>query len=172
MKLDGNNIYLRAVEPDDIDFLYRLENEGGKEETGFATAPLSRQQLHEYIVGYSADIHAERQLRLMICSATDGAAVGTVDITDYEPRDRRGFVGIAIGAAHRRKGYGLEALMILCRYAATTLGMHQLAAMVAVDNEVSRHLFVRAGFKPCGRLRSWLRRGNTYADALLFQKLF
>lgn len=172
MKLESKNIYLRAVEREDLDFLFRIENESGTEESGFATAPLSRRQLFDYIEGYSADLHAEKQLRLVICRCSDGTPVGTIDITDYEARDRRGFVGVAVGEAYRRCGYGAEALDVLVRYAATTLGMHQLAAVVAIDNAASIHLFTNIGFKPCGKLRSWIRRGCTYTDALLFQILF
>ncbi len=172
MKLDGNKVFLRAVEREDLDFMYRLENESGKEESGFATAPLSRRQLFDYIESYRADLHAERQLRLVICRISDGTAVGTVDISDYEPRDRRGFIGIAVAEQYRRGGFGADALDVLVKFASTTLGMHQLAALTAVDNEASRRLFTGAGFKPCGRLRSWIRRGNTYADALMFQILF
>ena len=50
--------------------------------------------------------------------------------------------------------------------------MHQLAAQIACDNEASRRLFDRCGFKPCGMLRSWLRRGRHYADAIIVQRLF
>ena len=50
--------------------------------------------------------------------------------------------------------------------------MHQLAAVVAVDNAPSIALFKSCGFKSTGRLRSWIRRGRTYADALIFQRLF
>ena len=65
-----------------------------------------------------------------------------------------------------------DGLTQLCDYASTTLGMHQLAAVVAVDNAPSIALFKSCGFKSTGRLRSWIRRGRTYADALIFQRLF
>ncbi len=70
------------------------------------------------------------------------------------------------------KGMGTKALDLLCSYASEVLGMHQLAAQIACDNEASRRLFDRCGFKPCGMLRSWLRRGRHYADAIIVQRLF
>lgn len=164
------DIRLRAPEPADIDFLYCLENSDGAHACGFTTAPVSRQMLWDYLHSYDGDIFAAKQLRLVI--EADGQPVGTVDISDFDARDRRGFVGIIIADAFQRKGYGREALGMLCAYASTTLGMHQLVAAVAAENTASRKLFASCGFKSCGRLRSWVRRGNSYEDALLFQRLF
>lgn len=173
MPLSNEKVVLRAVEPGDLDFLYILENESLKSESGFTGAPLSRKNLADYIDAYRADIFADRQLRLVIEDADSGRAVGAVDISDFDPRDRRGFVGIAISAPYRRKGYARSALGLLCAYAATQLGMHQLAAQVPVDNTASRALFAACGFRTCGMLRSWVRRtGSSYADALIFQRLF
>lgn len=170
--LHGGRVSLRAVEPADLDLLFLLENDPEGCRTSLGSAPASRQMLWRYIEEYKADIYAERQLRLVIAANDDGRAIGTVDISDFDPRDRRGFVGIAIIAGERRRGYGREALDLLCRYAEHTLGMHQLAAIVAADNEASRALFDAAGFATCGRLRSWLRTARHYTDAVLFQKLF
>ena len=172
MKLSNSKIILRAVEPADLDFLFMLETLPEAANNGFSTAPPSRQMLWEYIENYTADIFAAKQLRLIICDAASGERVGTIDISDFDPRDRRGFVGVIVAEPYRRQGYALAALTCLCEYASSTLGMHQLCAIVASGNDASRHLFAGATFKPAGRLRSWLRRGSQYADALIFQKLF
>ncbi len=164
-------IRLRAVENDDLDFLFRLENSDDARAAGFTTAPVSRQMLWDYINSYDADIFSAKQLRLIIVDA-DGTRVGTIDISDFDARDRRGFVGIAIDEPFRGKGYATEALSQLCRYASETLGMHQLVAVTGVDNTASRRLFTAAGFRSNGRLRSWIRRGSSYEDALIMQKLF
>lgn len=169
--LQNDKIRLRAVEREDLDMLYLLENQIAEAGSSEENQPVSRMMLWNYIESYSADIAADRQLRLVVEDA-QGTAVGAIDISDYDARNRRGYVGISILEGQRRRGYAAAALDVLCRYAAHTLGMHQLAAHVAVDNEASRRLFAAAGFKACGRLRSWLRRGSSYADVLIFQKLF
>lgn len=166
------NISLRAAEPADLDFLYTIETSEGRAEGSFATAPMSRHLLWEYLNNYTADIYRDRQLRLIAVKTDSGEAVGAVDICDFDPHDLRGFVGIYILPSERGKGYGHEALEALCRYASETVGMHQLVAQVAVDNSASISLFRGARFRSVGKLRSWLRRGQGYADALLFQRLF
>lgn len=172
LSLTGRLVRLRAVEPGDLDLLFMLENDPGRTQASFTTAPASRLQLWEYINNYQADIYAEKQLRLII-EAIDGAcAVGAVDISDFDARDRRGFVGIAILENERGKGYALDALDVLNDFASHTLGMHQLAAVVSVDNAASRALFDAAGYRTAGRLRSWIRLGRSYTDVLLYQRLF
>lgn len=172
MILQSEHVALRAPEPEDVDFLYILENQDGLEDSGFTTAPLSRFQLEEYLRNYRADIYSERQLRLIIIDKTDGERIGCIDLCDFEPRDRRAFVGIALLPHFRGRGFGTEALRLVCDYAKETLGLHQLAAQIAYDNDASHGLFSKCGFRTCGSMRSWLRRGPHYVDALLYQLLF
>ncbi len=172
MKIANPMILLRAVEPDDLDTLYMLENATERSEAGFTSAPCSRFELKHYIDSYSSDIFAVRELRLMIEARDTGRTVGVIDISDFEPRDRRGFVGIAIIESERRRGFGRAALGLLCDYASEVLGMHQLVAQIASDNDASVALFTSCGFRTCGSLRSWIRRGRHYCDALIFQRIF
>ncbi len=165
-------ISLRAPEIEDLDFLYTLENDPQAAEAAFTTAPMSRFMLRSYLENYDADFFAAKQLRLIITDSQTSAKVGCVDISDYIPRDRRAFVGIAIAPQYRGRGYAKAALTQICQYASSVLGLHQLAAQISIDNSASIHIFKQQGFKPCGKLRSWIRHGNSYTDALIFQKLF
>lgn len=171
MKISNDAVTLRAVEPSDLDFLYRLENEPERDDVSFFPAPVSRFQLEQYIAGYTADIYADKQLRLIVEDMT-GEAVGVVDLTDFEPRSRRAFVGITVIGSRRGHGIGRGAIDLLCRYASETLGVHTLVALVGAGNTASLALFRSCEFKSCGRLRSWIRSGSSYSDALLFQRLF
>lgn len=172
MMIADELIALRAPEPADLDAMFRWENGADKPASSPASAPLSRKQLWDYIDGYDADIYSARQLRLVIVRRADGARLGAVDLTDFDPRDRRAWVGIYIEESERRRGYGLRALRLISRHARQVIGMHQLAAIVLADNSASRALFDAAGFKTCGRLRSWVRRGRSYIDAQILQLLF
>lgn len=172
MTLSNDKVSLRAPEPSDLDFLFLLENDPDAADNGILTAPVSRQQMWNYINSYSADIFATGELRLVIADNASGNAVGAIDLCDFSARDRRAFVGIAIDSSCRRQGFGRSALALLCSYASATIGLHSLAASVAADNVASRALFTSCGFRSCGRLRSWVRRGNTYEDAQLYQILF
>lgn len=165
-------VILRAVEPEDLETLFRYENDRELWAVGTTLAPYSRKQIYDYVAQYSADIYAERQLRLMIDDAETGMTVGTADLTDFSPADMRAQVGLMIDRPFQRQGYGLGALTALAAYCTKTLQLHQLYAIVPADNTASIALFRRAGFHTGGRMRSWLRRAGAYTDAIFLQRLF
>ena len=165
-------ISLRAPEEADVDRIFLWENDPGFNESLPQPAPLSRYQVWEYIKNYQADPFTTKELRMIIYDEAEKATIGHIDMFDFDPVNRRAGVGIFVDEEFRRMGYAREALEMFEDYVTRTLGMHQLYATVAIDNEASKRLFVARGFKPCGKLRSWLRRGTQYTDALFFQKLF
>ena len=67
LKLQGENIFLRALEPEDLDFLYELENNGDVWEISGTTAPYSKFILRQYLENAHKDIFEAKQLRLCIC---------------------------------------------------------------------------------------------------------
>ena len=169
MLTDGT-ITLRALEPSDLDLVYRWENDPSLWPVGNTISPLSRHQLSEYINSYDGDIYAARQLRLMITGPSDAAPVGTLDLFDFDPANSRVSVGIFVAPSVRRSGYAAAALALASDYCLTTLNIHQLWATVPADNEASLTLFRNAGFRISGRLKSWLRIANRYRDVYILQK--
>lgn len=170
--LSGTTLSLRAVEPEDVALIYRWENDSSSWGDGCALSPYSRYAIRTYIEeSLRQDIFQMRQLRFMIVRASDGAAVGMVDLFDFEPYHRRAAVGIYVDAAARRQGMAAEALGVLFRYAFDFLHLHQLYAQVAESNGASLRLFEKAGFRPSGRLDEWIVRGEGYESVVLLQRL-
>lgn len=170
--LQNEKITLRALEPTDLDVLYRWENDTSLWEIGSSITPYSRKQLWDYIENYDGDIYNARQLRLMIISNASGNAAGTIDLYDFDATNRRAALGILIDPEYSRQGYGSAAVELMLEYSKTTLGIHQIYVYVPVDNKPSIRLFRNCGFKSSGCLRSWLRRSGSYADVAVMQHLF
>ena len=59
-----NTIHLRAIEPEDLDFLYRIENDVKLWNVGITNVPYSRYALHDYVANASGDIYTDHQVRL------------------------------------------------------------------------------------------------------------
>ncbi|WP_455591169.1 GNAT family N-acetyltransferase [Bacteroides sp.] len=169
--LSNDRIYLRAVEPEDLDLMYEMENDPAMWDISSFTVPYSRFVLKQYIEGSQSDMFADKQLRLMIMRHADNCTLGTIDITDFVPLHSRGAVGIAIHKDYRKEGYASDALKLLCDYAFRFLFIRQLYAHVAVDNEASVRLFTSCGFIRSGVLKDWLQTPDGYKDALLMQCL-
>lgn len=151
---EANLVELRAVEPDDVDDLFALERAEDVRKVSWGECPISRQLIWNYVNSYTADICRDRQVRLVVVDSK-GAFAGAVDITDYDPVNRRAMLGIALFPEYRGRGLGRAAMLKaigFCR----GLNLRQLAAMVPVDNAPSMRLFTSVGFEPTGLLRHWL----------------
>ena len=164
-------MHLRALEPDDLEFLYALENDPDIWGVSDTLAPVSRHALREYLAQAGADFHAVRQLRLVLAPAIGSPAVGIVDLFDYDPLHQRAGVGITIRAGERRRGHARQALELLKNHARHVLRLHQIYATVGAGNAASLKLFRAAGFRRVGVRRGWLRTGQGWADAVEWQCL-
>lgn len=161
-------VKIRAMEPQDLDLLYTIENDTALWRVGCTNVPYSRYALHQYIANASGDIYLDGQVRLMIDDA-EGRAVGVLDLVNFNPRHLRAEVGIVISSTERRKGYARAALERTIIHAREILHLHQLYAVVDCLNEDSLHLFRRMGFRDGMVLPEWLYDGSKYRDALLMQ---
>ena len=164
-------VTLRALEPDDLEFLYALENDRDIWGVSDTLAPVSRHALREYLAHATADFYAVRQLRLVITTEIGSPAVGVIDLFDYDPLHQRAGVGITILARQRRHGYARQALELLKNHAREVLRLHQIYATVGADNRASLSLFRAAGFRRVGTRRAWLRTAQGWQDAVELQLL-
>lgn len=170
MELRSDICHLRALEPSDLEIIYLWENDPEVWRVSGTIAPISRERLNQYIAEQSYDLYATRQMRLVIES--EGVAIGTLDIIDFDPHHRRFGLGILVyNTSHRRQGYARSAINIIMDYARNTLGLKQIWATIATDNAPSIALFESCGFTLCGRRKEWLRRGTEYIDELEYQVL-
>lgn len=169
--LSNDAVSLRALEPTDLETLYRWENDTALWTVSDTVAPYSREALWQYLEQYTGDIYAQRQLRLMITSNADGAPIGTIDYLNFDPLNNRAELGLFIAAEQRGKGLGRQALELLTAYSRDHIGLRQLYVYIALDNTVCLNLFEDFGYRRVGILQSWVKRGNTYRDVALLQMM-
>ncbi len=166
--LQNSNLRIRALEPEDLDFLYRCENDAENWNTGTVCMPLSRYVLRQYIEQMAVDIYATNQLKWMI-TLLDGTCVGTLELNQIDHFHGRAEVGVFIEKSYRQQGYALQALQLLAVYAQQKMGWHQLTAMVAKSNAASHQLFQRVGFVQCGMYADYLKTEQGFEDVVLYQ---
>lgn len=159
---------LRALEPEDLEFLYTLENDATMWNTSMRTAPLSRYHLRDYIASNTADIYRDSQVRLL--AEYQGKKVGLADLFNFEPQNAKAEIGLTISQQHAGKGYGGRVLEELIRYA-TSIHLHQIYAFVGEDNTPCLTLLQKHGFIIVTSLRDWLFDGKKYKNAVLLQKI-
>lgn len=167
--LSGKHIKLRALEPEDLTFLFETENNQEFWEVSHTQTPFSKFILKQYLDNAHLDIYEAKQLRLIIEENNSKSQVGTIDLFDFNPQHKRAGIGILITKEHQQKGFASEALELLIQYCFSFLQLHQLYANITTDNKKSVQLFKKHNFEIIGIKKDWIYTKNTFKDELLLQ---
>ena len=166
----GENISLRALETEDLDFLFSVENDESFWEISSTQTPYSKYILQKYIENAHQDIYEAKQYRFVICN-TENTAVGMIDLFEFNPQHSRVGVGILLTPKHQGNGYASEALALIIEYTFTHLNVHQIFANILPDNFKSIQLFEKFNFKKVGLKKDWIYSNNIFKDEILYQLL-
>lgn len=168
--LKGQNIFLRALEPEDLEFVYAIENDEAIWEVSNTQTPYSKFLIRQYLENAHQDIYEAKQLRLAICKNHTSEAIGLIDLFDFDPKNSRAGVGIIIqNDEDRNNGYGKEALELVINFSFTQLQLHQLYANIQTENDASIKLFSTFGFQKIGVKRDWTFSKGKFLDEAIFQ---
>ena len=169
--LKGKHIYLRALEPEDLEFIHTIENDESLWELSNTITPYSKFLIKQYLEHSHKDIFEVKQLRLVISDYED-KALGMIDLFDFDFKNSRAGVGILLKETKDRQlGYGKEALQLLINYSFTHLGLHQLYCNISEENKPSIKLFTSQGFNKIGLKEDWNYVDGTYKNEYIFQLL-
>ncbi|MCI2229709.1 GNAT family N-acetyltransferase [Polaribacter sp. MSW13] len=167
--LSNTNINLRALEPEDLDFLYQIENNESFWEISHTQTPFSKFVLKQYLENAHLDIFEAKQLRLLIEEKSTKKQLGMIDLFDFNPQHNRAGIGILIHPDFQQNGFASDALSILINYAFSYLGLHQLYANITSDNFKSLSLFKKHNFREVGIKKDWIYSDRNFKDEILFQ---
>ncbi|WP_159017706.1 GNAT family N-acetyltransferase [Algibacter sp. L3A6] len=167
--LKGEHIYLRALEPEDLEFIHAVENDEAVWEISNTQTPYSKFLIKQYLEEAHRDIYDVKQLRLVI-STNENKAIGLIDLFDFDFKNGRAGIGVLIkDEVNRSKGAGKEALALLINYSFTHLDLHQLYCNISEGNTTSIKLFTNQGFEQIGLKKDWTYVNGSYKNEYLFQ---
>lgn len=174
MLLQGKNLQLRALEPKDLDLLYKWENNPEVWPVSGTLTPFSRFVIEQYLTISHQDIYTSKELRLMIDLGNRDESkiksIGCIDLFDFDAKNKRAGIGILIGDdSERRKGYAAEAVEIVIDYCFSTLDLHQVYCSVIADNQDSLALFRKLNFETTGTRKDWNYNKGQFVDEYLLQ---
>lgn len=163
-------ISLRAVEPNDIDFLWELENDDRNWEVSNTRIPFSKNTLKNYLENIQ-DIYIDKQLRLVI--TVDQTPCGLMDWFDFDAFHQRAGLGILVKDQYRNQGIGARALGLAVEFSKKNLGLRLLFCNILAENESSISLFEGVGFLECGTKKNWHKSPNgDFKDEKMYQYNF
>ncbi|MBQ0075068.1 MAG: GNAT family N-acetyltransferase [Prevotella sp.] len=168
-------IKLTALEPEDLELLYTIENDTSLWIVSNSNVHFSRYALRDYIVNQKADIYADKQLRLVVrkgnnaYSSDASDTIGLIDLFNFEPKHLRAELGIAILKHEQGKGYAQNAVQKLIDYCRITLHLHQIYCIVPINNEPSINMLRKVGFSNETILKDWILTSEGWIDAIQLQ---
>jgi ribosomal-protein-alanine N-acetyltransferase len=174
--LKGDGIYLRY--PRYADFVAWADLR--RDSRGFLTPweptwppdELTRGAFRRRLRRYAGEIKTDAAYPFFVFREDSDALVGGCTLSNV----RRGVcqsasVGYWIGADYARQGYMTAAVRALIPFVFETLALHRLEAACIPENEPSRRLLVRLGFREEGRARLYLQINGAWRDHILFSLL-
>ena len=168
--MSNSVIQLRALEPDDISFLFDVENDTDLWHLSHTQQPFSKHLLSQYIKEADRDIYEAKQFRFAIELIKNKQLIGFIDLFDFDPKNSRAGIGMIIkNKIDRNKGYGNIALQKIINFSFNILYLHQLYANISIDNQASIRLFEQNGFIKTGHKKDWNFTKKKYIDELIYQ---
>lgn len=117
--------------------------------------------------GYSA---GEYQFALE--TKTDRILIGQCGFISVNWKNRVGELAILIGEKdYRNKGFGTDAIQVLCRFGFDELNLHKIKATVFDFNLPALRCYEKCGFEREGILKQEIYREGAYHDVVLLRLL-
>lgn len=120
-----------------------------------------------YWAGEEAPKAADAALFSVIELATDELA-GEGLLWGVDPHNRSAHIGISLRPSFRGRGFGVDAVRVLCRYGFAIRGLHRLQLETLADNRAMIAVAGQAGFTREGVTRGSDWVNGTFMDSVIF----
>jgi RimJ/RimL family protein N-acetyltransferase len=166
MNIKGEHVLLRAIERGDLPLLNRWANDPEIQRMlGGWHFPTSLQDQEAWFSSLSCNSLNQR----FAIEAEGIGLIGTVNLVSIDWKNRNAFHGMLLGDKNiRGKGYGVDTIKAIMRYAFDELGLHRLDTDIIAYNEASLHVYIeKCGWIEDGRREDWYFRDGRHWDKIL-----
>jgi len=174
--LHGDGVFLRYPQMSDYTQWAKRREESREFlapwEPIWAADELSRTAFRRRLRRYQREIRNDLAYPFFVFRESDDVLMGGCTLTNV----RRGVtqsaaIGYWIGARYARQGHMYAALKAMLPFVFGLLGLHRLEAACIPENEPSRRLLLKVGFREEGRARRYLQINGEWRDHILFALL-
>jgi len=159
---------LRAMEKEDLDFIHGLMNDPEIMSFWFDEPYQTKADLEEKYMKNKDNEH----IRFFILKKKE-EPLGFVALYSIDPIHRKAEFAIMLDPAHQGFGYSGKATRLAMDYAFNILNLHKLYLIVDETNEKAIHVYTRAGFTKEAVLKDEYFIKGSYHDVVymsIFQK--
>lgn len=168
--IEGRLVRLRAFEARDLDAEHAFVNDYDtlRDMLGGIPFPSSVDDERQWIGQQTSFTRGEYQFAI---EDFEGNLVGRCGPTRVDWKNSVAELAIMIGTPYRRRGYGREAMELLCDFCFQEMNLRRLKVSVLAFNEAAIRCYERCGFVQEGLLRQEVFRAGQYRDVALLGRL-
>ncbi len=166
MNILGKHVLLRAIEPSDLTLLQRWANDPEIQRMlGGWHFPTSMQDQEKWLSGLSCNSSDQR----FAIEIPELGLIGTANLVQIDWKSRNAFHGMLLGDKDiRGKGYGVDTIMAVMRYAFDELGLERLDGDMIEFNEASKKVYIeKCGWVVEGRKANAHFRSGRFWDKVI-----
>ncbi len=176
LRLDTERLFLRLPQHSD----YRQWSELRRQSAGFLTPweptwsddHLTRRAFTSRVSWATRCHKQDSALPLFIIRRDDDALLGAITLDNIRRGPAQaGTLGYWVGAPFIRQGYMREAIGAVVHHAFVEMGLSRIEAACLPENEASRAVLERAGFKYEGVAQSYLQINGRWRNHVLYANL-
>lgn len=166
MNISGKFISLRAIEIEDLTILNRWANDPSIQEMlGGWHFPTNMNDQNKWYETLSCNSVNQR----FAIEAPGLGIIGTANLVNIDWKNRNAFHGILLGDKDiRGRGYGVDTIMTIMRYAFDELGLMRLDGDMIEYNTPSINVYLKkCGWKQEGIKKNWYYRKGRFWDKVV-----
>lgn len=172
--LTGQRIILRTPRPPDWQSWRDLRERSRAFlqpwEPTWSSDALTRPAFRRRLKQYAADWQSDEGYSFLIFAAGQGEELlGGIALTNIRRGvAETGTLGYWMGQDYAGQGYMREAIPVILDFAFDKLGLHRVEAACLENNDRSRGLLLKSGFREEGHARGLLRIDGNWCDHVVF----
>ena len=163
MNIKGKKVLLRAIEPEDMEFLRSMINDEEMEHNVIGWSfPVSKYEQQKW---FESQVQNKNNIRFII--QTEGKSIGLATLTNIDWKNRKACQGIKLcGYDIKQKGYGTDTVLAIMKYAFEELQLNKLFTTILEENIISRKLYKKCGWTEEGVLKESIFKNNKYNNEI------
>ena len=166
MNIKGKKIFLRAFEKEDLTLLKKWANDPDIQYMlGGWHFPTNENDQEKWFNSISCNSLNQR----FAIETKELGLIGMANIVDIDWKNKNAFHGMMLGDKETRgKGYAVDAVMAIMKFAFEELGLQRLDGSMIEYNEASLKMYIgKCGWKEEGRQREWYYRKDRFWDRIM-----
>lgn len=165
--IKGESVFLRSPEHKDVELLNQWSNDPEIwSMLGGWHFPFSSHSTAQWVNAQGCN---DMSNQFFCIDTVDDGLIGTANLLNIDWKNRNAFHGMMIGNKELRgKGYALDALKTIMRYAFMELGLKRLDGDMIAYNQRSIDFYInKGGWKKEGIKSNWYYRNGRHHDKII-----